>query len=684
MTRQSPERPAAETGGRRPWPARVAHWLLVAMIVTLALMAVDFTVGLPLPAGVRSIWYWQYAAIEFSAAAVCGLRALGERRERVAWIVMALGILSYAVADLYWDLVLSHMSEIPYPSLADALYLAFYPAAYVGLALLLRTRGGQFPASVWLDGAIGAIGLGGIVGALVFPVVIDTTGGATMTVATNISYPIVDVALLGLVTCVVGLMGWRPGLTWSLLAGGFAVLALGDTIYLYEAARGTYQSSGWLDVCWPGGLVLVATASTRPARRVASASFVGWPTLIVPATFGAISLGLVVYDHFTRLDTTAVLLAGSTLALVIARLALTFSEYIAAIARSRHEAVSDPLTGLGNRRALAVSLERALHPDGGGPHALAVYDLDGFKGYNDTFGHPAGDALLVRCAQALATAEHGGSAFRMGGDEFCLLVPLAPDCDPAEAERIARIGARALTTWGQGFEIGSSYGVASLPDEATTPSDAIRLADQRMYARKRGGQRSGTSAAIDALVRALQERGSLGEHGTDVADLASALAEAVHMREPEREHVRNAAALHDVGKLGIPDSILHKPGPLDDAEWEFMRSHSEIGERILGDAPSLAVIGGLVRASHERWDGDGYPDRLAGEDIPLGARIIALCDAYCAMVTTRAYRAAMPPAEAIAELRRCAGTQFDPALIEPFAQIVERRLAAAGAARLAA
>ncbi len=674
----------AEQAPAAGWAARAAHRLLFAMAGVLALLAIDYTVGLPLPAFARSTWDWSYQALEFSAAAVCALRALSERRERIAWLVMALGIFSYGCADLYWSLVLSHLKSIPYPSLADPLYLAFYPAAYIGLLLLLRSRGGRFPASVWLDGAIGAVGLGAVVGALVFPVVLDTTGGDTMTIVTNISYPIVDLALLALVTCVVGLMGWRPGLTWSLLAGGFALFAMADTIYLYETARGTYVGSGWLDVCWPAGLLLVATASTRPARRVAAASFVGWPTLIVPATFGALSLVLVVYDHFTRLDTAAVLLAGATLALVLVRLALTFSEYIAAIAHSRREAVSDPLTGLGNRRALAAELDRALHPEDGGRHALAVYDLDGFKGYNDTFGHPAGDALLVRCAQALAAGDHGGAAFRLGGDEFCLLVPLPGEADRDEAERVARAGANALTTWGQGFEIGSSYGVALLPEEAASPPDAIRLADQRMYARKRGGGRSGTGATIDALIRAMQERGTaLGEHGADVADIAARLAAVMGMPESECEHVRNAAALHDVGKLAIPDSILNKPGPLDEAEWEFMRSHAEIGERILGDAPSLAVIGGLVRASHEHWDGSGYPDRLAGDDIPLGARVISLCDAYHAMITPRTYRAATTHADAIAEVRRCAGTQFDPTLIEPFVEIVEQRLTAAPA-RLAA
>jgi two-component system cell cycle response regulator len=415
------------------------------------------------------------------------------------------------------------------------------------------------------------------------------------------------------------------------------------------------------------------------------ASFVGWRTLTVPAGLGVAALALLVYDHFARLDTAVAALAWAIVVVVIARLALTFAEYIDLIAYSRLDAVSDPLTGLANRRALAIDLERALAGNVGERYAVVVFDLDGFKRYNDTFGHPAGDALLEQCAGALATAEHGGAAYRMGGDEFCLLAPLAHGADEAAAERIAELGARALTTWGGLFEIGSSHGVAIIPDEAATSDEAIALADQRMYARKAAARGSGTAAAIDALLRATHESNGHGGHGTDVSDLAAHLADALRLPALDREHVRLAATLHDVGKFAIPDAILLKPGPLAAAELEFMQRHSAIGERILSEAPALALIGGLVRASHERWNGSGYPDGLAGVEIPLGSRIISLCDAYHAMVSDRVYRAATTHAEAIADLRRCAGTQFDPALIEPFVLVVEHRLAAsAPAARSAA
>ena len=152
-----------------------------------------------------------------------------------------------------------------------------------------------------------------------------------------------------------------------------------------------------------------------------------------------------------------------------------------------------------------------------------------------------------------------------------------------------------------------------------------------------------------------------------VADHAAATARQLGLTGERVDEVARAAELHDIDKIAIPDSVLHKPGPLDDGEWALMRQHTIIGERILLAAPALKPVAALVRASHERWDGTGYPDRLAGEAIPLGARIVAVCDAYDAMTADRTYRAAMSASEAIAELRHCAGSQFDPAVVDAFA-----------------
>jgi len=187
------------------------------------------------------------------------------------------------------------------------------------------------------------------------------------------------------------------------------------------------------------------------------------------------------------------------------------------------------------------------------------------------------------------------------------------------------------------------------------------------------------------LLRALAERNSeLAQHNDDVAELAEAVAHELGLEPAETIAIRRAAELHDVGKLAIPDTILNKPGPLDAQEWDFIRDHTVIGERIVASATSLLNVAPLVRSSHERWEGGGYPDGLAGEQIPLGARIIAVCDAFDAMTTTRPYREAISEHEAVAELHRCAGKQFDPGIVDAFARALAHGVDAAGSEPVAA
>jgi diguanylate cyclase (GGDEF)-like protein len=378
--------------------------------------------------------------------------------------------------------------------------------------------------------------------------------------------------------------------------------------------------------------------------------------------------------------------AGVGSALVILLLLLAFSVYyrraaqaraIAAglaqenqrlLASSRREALTDALTGLGNRRSLVNDLEAELpRADEERPRMLALFDLDGFKQYNDSFGHPAGDTLLVRLAERLRTATVGlGSVYRMGGDEFCLLAAVAPGGGDALALRAAE----ALTDVGDAFEIRCSHGVALIPTEADSPQTALRLADQRMYAHKAEQPAVGREGR-DLLLQVIAERGpGLGEHLSGVARLAGETAERLGLPEHEVRRIRLAAELHDVGKTAIPDTVLNKPSALSDEEWDFMRRHTVIGERIIRAAPSLAHAAELVRYSHERFDGAGYPDALSREEIPIGASIIAVCDAFDAMVSDRPYRDAISLADALAELRACAGTQFHPGVVDAFCTLM--------------
>jgi two-component system, cell cycle response regulator len=336
---------------------------------------------------------------------------------------------------------------------------------------------------------------------------------------------------------------------------------------------------------------------------------------------------------------------------------------------SREEASTDFLTGLGNRRALTDALASAIDGKMPGEEELlvAMFDLDGFKQYNDTFGHAAGDALLARLGGRLSTAVEGsGSAHRMGGDEFCVLASIAD----AATEALLDDALAALTDQGEGWEVGCSHGAVWVPSEADTPTEALHIADLRMYANKETRSSTGRQIA-DALLQVLNEQdNSMDVHGGHVAKLSCEVALELHLSDREVQRIRLAAILHDIGKTAIPESILKKAGPLDEKEWEFMHRHTLIGERIVLAAPALASSAPLVRSSHERIDGGGYPDGLHGEQIPLGSRIIAACDAFDAMTSKRSYREATSPEAAFEELTRCSGSQFDPAVLEALQTVV--------------
>jgi diguanylate cyclase (GGDEF)-like protein len=339
---------------------------------------------------------------------------------------------------------------------------------------------------------------------------------------------------------------------------------------------------------------------------------------------------------------------------------------------SRDEARTDALTDLGNRRALSRDLAAAIaEPPGSRELLLAMLDLDGFKQYNDTFGHSAGDALLQRLGGRLSVVatQHSGSAYRMGGDEFCLLAR----CHPDAAEQLLDATIAALQDNGDGWHVGCSQGAAWIPSEAASENEALNLADERMYANK-AGRSSASLQVTDALLQVITEQNaSLDKHVEQTAECSAALAQALGQSEREVRRIRLAAKLHDVGKTAIPASILDKPGPLDEQEWAFMRRHTLIGERIVLAAPALANTAPLIRSSHERIDGHGYPDRLAGDNIPLGSRVIAVCDAYHAMTSDRAYRPGIGIDAALQELHRHAGTQFDTTVVEAFCKLKPRQ-----------
>ena len=610
--------------------------------------------------------HWVYNGVLVLAAVVCVLRAVASPDQRSLWLAFGLGVGLWAGADIYWSAALAGVKNAPYPSLADVGYLLVYPCLCLGVVLMVRRRI-RLTASAWLDCAIGGVASIALGTALLAPVLVGVTSGDSLDVATSLSYPLGDILLLAFLVVGIAATGLRPGRTWLLIGAGLAIWAAADGIYLYQVTLGTY-SGGYLDCLWLAGGILIAAAATfsgadNPQVRRASLS------ILVPVLFGCVAIGVLASDHFERLTALSVWLSVATLVGVMLRLVLTFRANVALLQVVRREAVTDALTGLGNRRALLADLENVIK--GPGQTILAIFDLDGFKAYNDGFGHPAGDALLQRIGDKLRTRMTGeGRAYRLGGDEFCVLVP-------GGGERVASLLAEtgeALHERGDGFLITASAGAAVIPAEANRVSAALHLADTRMYHAKGRAQVSVQRQAHDVLTRLLREREpALSEHQTGVTRLAVEVGRKLGLGAEQLDILTRAAELHDIGKIAIPDRILHKRESLDEGEWELMRAHTITGQRILAAAPALEPVAELVRTSHERWDGKGYPDGLAGTEIPLGARIIFVCDAYEAMTEPRSYRRSRTPEEAIAELRLYAGTQFDPKVVEV---LIERVLPA--------
>ena len=634
------------------------------LVVFAAYVAVALGLG---GSGVLDVFStWVYIALVLGAAALLALRGFARDDRRAPWLALATGATMWAIGELIYEFAYSDAPDLaPYPSIADAFWLGSYFAVGAGIVLVLRARFRRaWHATMWLDAAIGAATISALAATLAFDPVLADTVGYGWEVATDLAYPLADLALLSLVVTLLALTGWRPGLGWALFAVALSAHAISDVLYAREIALGTDQQDTLLAPVWPAATLLLAYAAWRPLDTSQRSGVPLARVFIFPAVFTLVALGILVYDQVHSVNTLGVVLAASAIALAVARMALSFLDNLRMLRRARHDSLTDALTGLPNRRAFMEGLERAL--EGGRqaePRMLALFDLDGFKRYNDAYGHPAGDALLQRLSGALSDVVDGhGRAFRLGGDEFCLLV------DGGTGEEVFRRAARALEARGDGFDVTASYGVVRLPADADTADEALHLADRRMYAAKEARPSSAGLQTRTVLLKVLSEREpDLREHSSDVMALARGVARRLGLPIEERDIVARAAELHDIGKMAIPDAILNKPGPLDDREWRFMRRHTIIGEDILNVAPALQPVAALVRASHERWDGKGYPDGTAGDEIPRGARIVAVCDAFSAMVQERPYQAGLSVSEAVEEIERCAGTNFDPAVVAAFA-----------------
>jgi diguanylate cyclase (GGDEF)-like protein/putative nucleotidyltransferase with HDIG domain len=357
-------------------------------------------------------------------------------------------------------------------------------------------------------------------------------------------------------------------------------------------------------------------------------------------------------------------------------------------------ALTDEQTGLGNKRHFEEILQRYLDRSDiqGTPLTLCMIDVDNFKTINDTWGHPVGDRVL---SQVAARLRRGGESFRLGGDEFAILLPGRTTEDGRlVAETILKRIADAK--YEHPGIVTVSAGVATyLPDNGIDRSELVRVADKALYSakgrgkarvhiyepdsklveapREEAGSRAAGLRAAASGARAVVSRDVyLGSHSHNVGELAARIAMRLGWSSDEIELIRVAGNLHDIGKLLIPEQILHKPGPLTPAERRVIQRHSEMGYRML-ESLGIEPVATWILHHHERWDGDGYPNGLSGEAIPLAARILFVSDSFDTMTTDRVYRRKLSQREALGELERCAGTQFDPLIVAALADELEDR-----------
>jgi two-component system, cell cycle response regulator len=614
------------------------------------------------PSADKLFGVYVYSALLVLAGALCLIRAGSDERQRGVWLALGAALLGWTVAKLVGSLADGGVGDPPVPLISHVLWLAFFPAAFAAIVMLARERVREVRASVWLDSVVGGLAVAAVAAALALGS--QPGNGAS---GLGLLYLLAGLSLLGLVVGALALTGWRPGRALGLLSVGLAARgAFGGFVAWHDAPVDPTLVSA---VFAAAALTVAAAAWQPPAGRPHAVE--GWRLLALPTAFALAALLVLFYDLIQPVASPAIALALACLLAVVVRMSVAMRENQDLLEGTRREALTDSLTGLSNRRRLMLDLEAQVdNATRDEPRALLLFDLDGFKQYNDHFGHPMGDALLARLGGRLAGASGERSvAYRLGGDEFCVLATMPKP----EAELLVARAKKALSDRGHGFELSASCGLVMIPAEADDVSTALRLADQRLYAEKGASKRAvASNQTAGALIQVLRElEPAVDGHLQKVSTLAHQVGLRLGLTRSQLDELIRAAELHDVGKVAVPSSILRKAGPLDESEWSFVRKHTLVGDRILSAAPALSNVAHLVRSSHERFDGTGYPDGLAGEEIPLAARVVAVCDAYHAMTSDRPYRTKRAHWEAIEELRNCAGEQFDPVVVAAFCEVMD-------------
>jgi diguanylate cyclase (GGDEF)-like protein len=412
------------------------------------------------------------------------------------------------------------------------------------------------------------------------------------------------------------------------------------------------------------------------AARLATVRALNTSLPVSVAVVGAVFLGLAVWAFLG--EALAPLLAAAIVG-PVAAVAL-YRRSVRSSLDARRLALTDRLTGLGHDRSFLEQLDAILDRDGGESHCLTLclVDIDDFKRINDRFGHPVGDRVLAQVAGCLRS---DGEAFRIGGDEFALLLPGQGE-EAGLAVANAVLDRISALEYGHGRRVTASAGLVVFPQHTPEHGELVRLADRALYWAKSEGKDCARVYHQDLeesheswMLTGETMRAALrGVRMSAAGNLAARVAVRMGLTNEHVELIRVAGSLNDIGKVALPDELISKPGPLTEEERTALERHPRIGYRIL-ESLGIDPVATWVLYHHERWDGRGYPDRLSGERIPLAARILFAADAYEAMTTDQAWRPRLSDEEALAELDRCAGTQFDPEVVSAF--VAELRTAPA-------
>lgn len=650
-------------------------------------VAYYMSVSLDAPALVRVLLY----SMVSTSSAVAVLYGCYRHRPKpmLPWLLLGFGEVIYAAADASFYFTHYVAGDTSYPALADVFYLSHYPLVVAGLVLLirLRTPGRDLPSL--LDAALLAVAAG----MLSWLYLLAPTAQAqvpTLAKAAALTYPMMDLAMFAVALRLMLGSGRRPA-AFLLLSANLLAFFTADSIYVLQQLSGTYTAGNFIDAIWLAGNLALGAAALHPTMsRVGEPATVVDPApgparilalcaaaLVAPATL------LVEYSRGEYRDIPVIAVAcGLLFLLTIARLAVL-------VAQQRRLAITDMLTGLRTRRyfenRLVAGLAHARRANA--PLAVLIADVDHFKAINDAYGHPGGDQVLIEIAKRLRSGiRQDDVVSRYGGEEFAILVRGAAADDPSNiAERLRRkVGGSPILVDGEPVEVTVSVGTATFPLHGDTPHELVTVADRALYSAKyqgrnridvgpcgalTGGPSGNMIAYLEHVADLVDSWLSNQEHGRAVGRWAGLTAVELGLDSEGVRRTKLAGQLHDVGKILVPREIWTKDTPLSEEDWQQVRRHPDHGYRMLCVVPGLSDTAEVVRQHHERFDGTGYPDGLAGNQIRLEARILAVCDSWAAMLADRPYHVPRTESQAREELLRCRGTQFDPNVVDAFLRV---------------